>query len=554
MSPGIVLRTVPVWLILGAAVFAQGPIQLRDMTSATGIRFRHDDGSTGKRYVVEPVASGLATFDYDGDGRIDIYFLTGGPLEGRKVANPPTNALYRNMGQFRFADVTQRTGVGIPGYAMGAAAADYDNDGWPDVYVSNFGPNVLYRNRGDGTFEDASQAAGVGLPGKEAVGAGVAFLDADGDGDLDLYVANYLSFSYATHPRWTYLGVHVYPGPLEFPPEPDHLFRNNGDGTFTDVSRASGVGALAATGMGMVCADYDNDGATDVFVANDVMANFLWRNDGKGNFQEVGLLAGVAYDAAGTPHSNMGVDCGDYDNDGRLDFFVTAFHRELAVLYRNLGKGAFEDVTRRTGAGEGSYNQVKWGCGLVDFDNDGFRDLFIACGNLYDNIEEFDRTTSYRARNTLLRNLGNGRFADVTSQSGDGMQLRNVGRGAAFDDLDNDGRVDVVVLNSRTAPTILRNESPGGNHWIQVQLRGVKTNRDGVGARVRVVAGDLTQIDEVHSGRGYQSHWGSRLHFGLGQRDRVDRIEIRWIGGGVTVRENLSADQLVTILESEGAR
>ncbi len=554
MIPGTIPRTIPAWLILGAAVLAQSPIQLRDMTPATGIQFKHDDGGTGKRYVVEPVASGVVTFDYDGDGRIDIYFLTGGPLEGKKVQNPPTNALYRNLGQFRFADVTSKAGVGIPGYAMGAAASDYDNDGWLDLYVSNFGPNVLYRNRGDGTFEDATRAAGVGLPGKVAVGAGTAFLDADRDGSLDLYVANYLSFSYANHPRRTYLGVHVYPGPLEFPPEPDNLFRNNGDGTFTDVSQASGIGALAATGMGMVCADYDNDGATDVFVANDVMPNFLWRNDGKGNFEEVGLLAGVAYDAAGTPHSNMGVDCGDYDNDGWLDFFVTAFHRELAVLYRNVGKGAFEDVTRRTGAGEGSYNQVKWGCGLVDFDNDGFRDLFLSCGNLYDNVEEFDRTTSYRARNTLLRNLGNGRFADVTSQSGDGMQLRNVGRGAAFDDLDNDGRVDVVVLNSRGPPTVLRNESPGGHHWIQIQLRGVKTNRDGVGAHVRVVSGDLTQMDEVHSGRGYQSHWCSRLHFGLGKRDRVERIEVRWIGGGVTIREDLPADQSVQIVESESTR
>ena len=274
----------------------------------------------------------------------------------------------------------------------------------------------------------------------------------DADGDLDLYVANYLRFSYDDHPKDTFMGVHVYPGPLEFPPERDNLFRNNGDGTFTDVSEKSGIGAAAATGMGMVCADYDNDGDTDVFVANDVMANFLWQNDGRGNFQDVGLLAGVAYDMSGSAHSNMGVDCADYDNDGQLDFLVTAFHRELVACYRNLGNGLFEDEVRRSGAGEGSYNQVKWGCGLVDFDNDGHRDIFIACGNLYDNVEEFDRTTSYRARNTLLRNLGNGRFVDVTRESGDGLQLKNVGRSAAFDDLDNDGRVDVVILNSRSAP------------------------------------------------------------------------------------------------------
>ncbi|OHB80291.1 MAG: hypothetical protein A2V98_24295 [Planctomycetes bacterium RBG_16_64_12] len=537
------------WLGLVSAVWADSPIQLRDVTKRTGIQFEHSDGSTGKRYVVEPVASGLATFDYDGDGLIDIYFLTGGPLEGKKVDHPPTNALYRNLGDFRFVDVTQKTGVGIPGFAMGVAVADYDNDGRPDIYVSNYGPNVLYHQEEDGTFVDATEAAGVKLKNKVGVGAGVAFLDMDSDGDLDLYVANYLRFSYKNHPRRTFMGVHVYPGPLEFPPEPDNLFRNNGDGTFTDVSETSGIGALAATGMGIVCADYDDDGDTDVFVANDVMPNFLWQNDGKGNFREVGLLSGVAYDASGSPHSNMGVDCADYDNDGRLDFLVTAFHRELAAFYRNLGGGAFEDVARRTGAGEGSYNQVKWGCGLVDFDNDGHRDIFIACGNLYDNVEQFDRTTSYRARNTLLKNLGNGRFVDVSNESGDGLRPRDVSRGTAFDDLDNDGRIDVVILNSRSAPTILRNESVTGNHWIQLRLEGVNSNRDGVGARVRVVAGDLVQIDEVHSGRGYQSHSGSRLHFGLGKRDRVDRIEVRWIGGGVDVLENLQVDRCLTIVE-----
>jgi hypothetical protein len=526
-------------------------MQFRDVTEATGIQFKHSDGSTGKRYVVEPVASGLATFDYDGDGLIDIYFLTGGPLEGQTVDNPPTNALYRNLGNFRFADVTRKTGVGIPGFAMGVAVADFDNDGHPDIYVSNYGPNVLYHNEGNGTFVDATQTAGVGPKDKVAVGAGAAFLDMDADGDLDLYVANYLKFSYKDHPRRTFMGVHVYPGPLEFTPVPDNLFRNNGDGTFADVSQESGIGAVAATGMGMVCADYNNDGHTDIFVANDVMPNFLWQNDGKGKFQEVALLAGVAYDTSGSVHSNMGVDCADYDNDGELDFLITAFHRELVALFRNLGGGAFEDVSRRSGAGEGSYNQVKWGCGLVDFDNDGYRDIFIACGNLYDNVEEFDRTTSYRARNTLLRNLGNGRFANVSNECGDGMRQKNVGRGAAFDDLDNDGRIDVVVLNSRSAPTILRNESVTGNHWIQLRLRGAKTNRDGVGARVHIAAGDLIQIDEVHSGRGYQSHFGSRLHFGLGKRDRVDRIEVRWVGGGVDVLENVQTDRCITIVEGE---
>ena len=553
--PGAGQLLLIVCLCLASPVRAESPIQLRDVTGRTGVQFKHSDGSTGKRYVVEPVASGLATFDYDGDGLIDIYFLTGGPLEGKKVENPPTNALYRNLGDFRFVDETQKAGVGIPGYAMGVAVADYDNDGRADIYVSNYGPNVLYHQEKDGTFVDATEAAGVRIRDKVGVGAGVAFLDADEDGNLDLYVANYLRFSYENHPRRTFMGVHVYPGPLEFTPEPDNLFRNNGNGTFTDVSEESGISAQAATGMGMVCGDYNNDGHTDVFVANDVMPNFLWQNDGKGNFEEVALFSGVAYDVSGTVHSNMGVDCGDYDNDGHLDFLVTAFHRELAACYRNFGGGIFEDVTRRSGAGEGSYNHVKWGCSFVDFDNDGFRDIFVACGNLYDNVEEFDRTTSYRARNALLRNQGNGRFVNVSEQSGDGMAPKEVSRGAAFDDLDNDGRIDVVVLNSRSAPTILRNESVTNNHWIQVRLQGTKTNRDGVGAHVRVVAGDLAQVDEVHAGRSYQSHFGTRLHFGLGKHDRVDRIEVRWIGGGVDVLENVHPDRCITIVEGkpEGA-
>jgi hypothetical protein len=538
------------WLDPISAPAAEGTIRFADVTGPSGIHFLHSDGSTGRRYIVEYVASGLATFDYDGDGLIDIYFLTGGPLEGKRADRPPTNALHRNLGNLRFVDATQKAGVGIPGFGLGAAVADYDNDGFPDVYVSNFGPNVLYRNRGDGTFADVTRKAGVGRGNK--VGAGVAFLDTDGDGNLDLYVSNYVKFSYENHPSRTKLGFPVYPSPLEFTPEPDDFFRNDGDGTFADVGRQSGVAAAAGTGMGIICADYDRDGHTDVFVANDVMPNFLWHNDGRGHFEEVGLLAGVAYDAAGLPHGNMGVECGDYDNDGRLDFFVTAYRSEFATLYRNAGQETFLDVTRPSGAGQGTYNNVKWGCGLVDFDNDGHRDLFIACGHLYDNVDSFDDTTSYRTHNVLLRNLGNGTFADVSGPSGLGLVPKQSSRGAAFDDLDNDGRIDVVVLNSRAAPTILHNESNAGNHWLQIRLRGVKTNRDGVGAQVRVIAGNLVQIDEVHSGRGYQSHYGSRLHFGLGKRDRADRVEVRWIGGGTDVLENVAVDRLLTI--TEGSR
>jgi hypothetical protein len=442
--------------------------------------------------------------------------------------------------------------VGIPGFGLGVTVADYDNDGWPDLYVSNFGPNVLYRNRGDGTFSDVTQQAGVGRGNK--VGAGVAFLDIDGDGNLDLFAANYIKFSYEHNPVRTAAGVPAYPGPMDFAPEPSNLFRNNGDGAFTDVSEQSGIAAAAGTGMGIICADYDNDGHTDVFVANDHMRNFLFHNDGAGRFEEEALTAGTGYDAVGLMHGNMGVDAADYDHSGLLSFIVTAYQRDLTTLYRNLGGRLFIDVTRQAGTGSGTVNQVKWGVGFVDFDNDGYRDVFIACGHIDDNVESFDDTTSYRARNVLLRNLGNGRFADVSAQSGLDLLPKQVGRGAAFDDLDNDGCVDVVILNSRSGPTILRNESATGNHWIQVQLRGVKTNRDGVGARVKVVAGDFSQIDEVHSGRSYQSHFGSRLHFGLGKHNRVDRIEVRWIGGGVDVLENEAADRLLTITEGTSSQ
>jgi len=524
------------------------PIQLRDVTGETGIAFRHTDGSGGRRYIVETVASGVATFDYDGDGLIDVYFLNGRPLPGTTTAGPPPkNRLYRNLGGMRFEDATDRAGVGNAGYGLGVCIGDYNNDGYPDIYVSNFGPKVLYRNNGDGTFTDVT--AQTGVTDGDQVGAGACFLDIDGDGHLDLYVANYVDFTFDKHVPEVSDGFPVYTGPRTYEPLRHSLFHANGDGTFTDVTMSSGIGRYPGPGMGVVCADYDNDGHTDVFVLNDVFGNFLWHNDGKGRFEEVGLAAGVKYNAEGVPLGSMGVDCADYDNDGWLDFFQTAYCRELPALFRNRGRGRFEDVTRKAGAAEGGTNNIKWGCGFVDFDNDGHKDIFYVNGHLQDNIEEFDGTTSYAGRPVLLRNTGDGHFVNVSNLAGDGMNVKVVGRGVAFDDLDNDGRIDVVILTSRGPPVILRNESPAGNHWLQVELQGVKTNRGGVGARVKVVAGDLAQSDEVHSGRGYQSHFGSRLHFGLGEREKVDRIEVRWIGGGTDVFENVAVDQLVTLVE-----
>ena len=334
------------------------------------------------------------------------------------------------------------------------------------------------------------------------------------------------------------------------------MYRNNGDGTFSNISRESGIAAHAGRNMGMVAADYDNDGNTDLFVCNDIQPNFLFHNDGRGRFEEVAMVAGAAVNFNGEHLANMGADCGDYNNDGQLDFYTTNYQGESKMLLHNLGD-VFEDRALRTGAGAGCYSYVNWGCGLVDFDNDGHKDIFVCNGHTEDNIELRDRTTGYRCYNVLLWNNGQGKFIDVSAQCGLRSLAKHAARGVAFDDLDNDGDIDVVIVNSREHPTVLRNllnEGGGKNHWLDIRLRGVKTNRDGVGARVRVVAGDLVQIDEVHSGRGYQSHWGTRLHFGLGNRSRVDRVEVHWIGGGADVLEDVPVDGIMVVTEGIGVR
>jgi hypothetical protein len=536
------------------ATEAREQIDLQDVTDKTGITFVHTDGSSGRFYVMEAMTGGLALFDYDGDGWIDIYFPNGAPLPGASASPVPRHALYRNLGDWKFADVSGPAGAACTAFGLGITVADYDNDGFPDVYLSNFGPNLLYHNNGDGTFRDVTAQAGVTRG--DRVGAGVCFLDLDADGDLDLFVANYVQFSYATHRPAQIAGLPFYPGPRDHEPETNVLYQNEGDGTFTDVSAESGIGLHAGTGMGVIGCDYDQDGDTDLYVANDGMANFLWQNDGHGKFQEVGISAGVAYDAAGLPQSSMGVDAGDYDRDGWLDLYVTAYQHESATLYRNLGQGFFHDATRLAGAGAGTQAHVTWGNGFADFDHDGDRDLFVACGHTDANAERRDPTASYRAGKILLKNLlaetGQARFGNVSDRAGDGLRVRRSSRGVGLDDLDNDGDVDAVVLNSRQAPTVLRNgyrEAGGTGHGLQIVLRGVRSNRDGVGARVRVHAGSLVQIEEVHSGRGYQSHYGTRLHFGLGSHDRVDRIEVQWLGGAGDVWEDVAADQILAIIE-----
>ena len=538
---------------MALATCLQGGIRFVDVSAETGIGFEHTNGASGRFHIVETVSAGLALFDYDQDGDIDIYFLNGAFHDSSPSGPLPTNALYRNEGRWRFADVTKQAGVGAPGYGLGVVVGDYDNDGDPDLYLNNYGPNRLYRNSGDGTFQDVTKQAG--LDPDAQMGAGANFLDVDGDGDLDLYVSNYVKCLKDLPTPATRGGYPSYLGPAVdiFANTKDRLYRNNGDGTFTDISADSGIGNHTGAGMGTVCGDIDNDGDVDIVTANDMSGNFLFANDGKGRFEEMGLMAGMAYDQHGEEQGSMGAVLADYDNDGWLDLQVTSYQEQWATLYRNLGEGIFEDVTMVAGAGAGTYAKVSWGNGWADFDNDGDRDLFLACGHLQPHIDSFDKRTSYLQTNHLYENQGKGRLVDVSSQGGPGLQVKLSSRGAGFDDLDNDGDVDVVILNSRSKPTLLRNDTPSQGHWLQIHLQGEKCNRFAVGARVKVVAGDLTQIDEVYSGRGYQSHYGTRLYFGLGPRIRVDFIEVNWMGSGTDTFRNIDVDQRILLQEGHSS-
>ena len=524
-----------------------GPIQLHDVTHETGITFVHTDGSSGNRYIVETVASGLALFDYDNDGKIDIYFLNGAPLPGSKAQTIPRNSLWHNEGNWKFTDATLRSGLGDTNYALGVAVADYDNDGFQDVYISNFGSNRLYRNNGNGTFTDVTAKASV-ADGDWKVGAGVAFFDMDNDGDLDLFCAHYVNFTYQNPRTVRFNGHPAYAGPLDYQPTAFTLYRNNGDGTFADVSVQSGIANHKGAGMGVICFDADGDGDTDIFVACDKTGNLLFINDGRGHFKETAGLSGLAYDLAGRAQGTMGVECADIDNDGLLDLCVTTYQQEPTTLFKNQGHSLFQDVTPLIRAGDGSLRYVKWGLGVVDLDNDGYRDLFIASGHLHDNVHLFDNTTSYECPSIVLRNTGGGKFQNVSEKAGDGPLLKHSARGAAFDDLDNDGDIDVVILNSRREPTILRNDSQRG-HWFQLKLVGTKSNRDAIGAKVKLTAGDLSLVDEGHSGRGYQSDYGRRLHFGLGAHAKVDRLQIQWPSGNTSTTNSPPIDQLISVTE-----
>ncbi len=537
-------------IVLSAALVAAGPAAAAvfvETTLLAGIDFTYVNGASDARYLPEAMGSGAAFFDSDGDGFLDLYIVNGTHLGRPRGPDSPANALYRNRRDGTFHDVTQPAGVGDRQYGMGAATGDYDNDGDQDLYVTNFGPDVLYRNGGEGTFLDVTRQSGVDSPGW---GSSAAFADYDMDGDLDLYVANYADFDVSRNQECRQGTVRAYCGPLTYPGQSGVLYRNEGGGSFRDATREARLYSTEGRQLGAVFADYDNDGDPDLFVANDMTPNFLFRNAGDGTFTDVGFLSGVAYNGDGEAESAMGTDWGDYDNDGHLDLVLATFQWMPNTLYHSDGDGFFSDATARARIRAPSIPFLGMSATFLDYDSDGFLDIFVANGHLDENVEKYDSAACYAQKNQLFRNLADGAFAEVTALAGPGLQVDRVSHGAAFGDYDNDGDVDIFVSDS-AAPhcTLLRNDGGNANHYLQLDLVGTRSNRDALGARVRVVAGDLVQVKEVRSGYGYLSASDRRLHFGLGSRGSVERIEIRWPRGGLLVVEDVSADQLLLIEE-----
>ena len=544
---------IHIYVVLGLCFMQLNPrlirgedIHFKDGNGTYGIDFIHTDGSTGKRYIMENIASGMGVIDYDNDGDLDLYFLNGAYLgESNSKMPAPKNAFYQNDGKGHFTDVTASSGLGDSGYGMGCAVADYDNDGDQDLYITNAGENRLFQNNGDGTFNDVAEKAGVN---DASFGAGCAFLDFDRDGLLDLYVSNYITFFADQHQPCHRANIPVYCDPRTYQPVKDRLYRNKGDGTFVDVTDASGVGRVSSYGMGVVCSDFDRDGWTDIFVGNDVKGNFLFHNQGDGTFMEIGLLSGVAFDEFGDEQGTMGANVGDYDGDGRFDLMVTTYQNQTNTLYRNLGDMFFQDVTVATGFGMDSIALVTWGCHFADFDHNGELEAFIAAGHLQDTVELFDGSSTYEQNNLLLQRRGQ-RFKNVSSSSGEAFRIKASSRGSVTGDLDNDGDLDIVVLNARSKPTILFNDTASDNHWISLQLVGVKSNRSAVGAVVTLKSGDQNWVSEVRAGSGYQSANDLRLHFGLGKYSKADDIQIIWPSGLIQHFEDVEADRFIHIVE-----
>ena len=539
-------------LICAPLSLSSAEIQFVDVTTEAGINFRHINGAEGAYHLPETLGAGGAFFDADNDGNLDIYLVNSGYWKESSSEHETPSALYRNNGNGTFTDIAMTAGVGNRGnYGQGAACADYDNDGDVDLYVTNFGVNVLYRNNGDGTFTDVTASAGVGDPGWSS---SACFLDYNRDGHLDLFVVNYLVYSLDVPYRpCGEDGIQTYCHPSLFEGAPDTLYRNNGDGTFTDVSHEAGVGGIGGLfhgkGLGVVSADFNNDGTPDLYVASDDTRNDFFYNNGDGTFSEISLLAGCAYSFNGVAQAGMGVATDDYNGDGWLDIFVTNLSYETNALYRNNGDGTFTDVIYEAHLGKESYLFVGFGTGFFDADNDGWRDIFIANGHIIDNIEDTHGVLTYRQPDQIFRNQGNGTFQEVSASAGDYFQSTAVSRGALFGDYDNDGDVDMLVTQSNGPVTLLRNETGTQHNWVRIKTVGVISSRDGTGTRVTLRAGGHTQIQEINRGASYLSSHDGRLHFGLGVHTTVDRLEVRWQSGVVQVFENLLTNREHVISE-----
>jgi len=528
-------------------------VTFTDIASTAGITFVHDNAWTPEKYLIESMGAGCAWIDYDQDGLMDLYLVNGAATKAYTPKQPLRSALYRNVGDGTFTDVTKSAGVGAEGlFGMGVAVGDYDNDGFPDLFVLGYDRCILYHNNGNGTFTDVTARAKVENRGLWASSA--AWFDYDNDGRLDLIVANYVDW---TPERNFYCGdegpgMRAYCHPNVFHGQPATLYHNNGDGTFTDVSQSSGIGPKAANGLGVVTFDYNNDGWQDIFISNDAQPNHLFENKGDGTFREVGYLAGAAVSGDGLMEAGMGVDAADTTNTGWFDLYVTHLDMQLNRFYRNMGDGSFTDATLSSKMGYDTYQVSGFGTCFLDYDNDGAIDIFVANGNVMDNVQLYHPNTTYAEPKQMFRNLGHGKFENVSNKLGPDMQKPHVSRGAAKGDFDNDGDLDILVSSCGGKPQLLRNDGGNANHWLEILLIGTKSNRDGVGARIKVTAGDLVVYDQRKGGMSYQSAQDPRLHFGLGEHTQVDAVEIVWPSGTVSKIEKLKSDQIIAVKEGVG--
>jgi hypothetical protein len=528
-------------------------IQFENRQPDSGVTFVLDNSTVPDKPMIDGIPGGVALFDYDGDGYLDIFSTNGAHLPGLiKDADKFSNRLYHNNHDGTFTDVTDRAGLRGEGYSVGAAAADYDNDGHVDLYVTGYNRNFLYHNNGDGTFTDVTEkagVAGVSASGKKLWGIAAAWVDYDNDGKLDLFVTNYLDWSFANSKVCGAPGKRLSCSPTFYKGEPNILYHNNGDGTFTDVSESTGIAEHIGKGMGVAIADYNDDGWMDIFVANDNDRNFLFRNRGGKGFDEVGVESFVAYTDNGVPVSSMGVDFRDWDNSGRPSIFVTALGTETFPLFHNEGNGFFSDDSYKAGIGFRSFQMSGWGAGIQDFDNDGYKDLFTANSHVSENAD-IDGQQQYRQPNAVFRNMHDGTFRDVSSEAGPALQIRAAHRGCAFGDLNNDGKIDVVVSVIGSLAELLYDTSTGQNHWILIRTVGTKSNRDGIGTRIKITGtSGLVQYNHVTTAGSYASSNDPRVHFGLGSDTVIKEIELKWPSGTVQVLHNVKADQILTVTE-----